>query len=312
MLLYFGQSAEISGGAAFLLRNSGLKSIIKAGSGERSQVRKDGCGMKIIEFFGLRVKPRITKGKHMFKPLETGALWEGCFAIRDKDGNCFLLRTDRGYLAIDAGYKRSANVRMGLETLGIDPCQVHTVFLTHLDIDHAGGMDVEAGEIFPGAEIYLSREENEYLKGTIFRKEIGSIHCRMPIRLREDRKLLEDREKVRCGGIIVEAVYAPGHSAGHTAYRIGENLFVGDCLISDGEAGWCFYDFWNWDTEKNRETLAMLEGYCRDQGIRRVITSHSGILPPDRAFVHREESPQWRKKGFQGIPGAMEDPYGEP
>ena len=267
--------------------------------------------MKVIEFFGLQVKPRITRGKHMLQPMETGALAEGLWCIRDKDGNCFLRRTEHGYLAIDSGYKNSANVRRGLAQLGIAAEEVHTVFLTHLDIDHAGGMDLEAGEIFPAAGIYLSRPENEYLRGTIFRKEIGPIRCRMPIRLREDRHLLEDREVVWCDGTEVEAIYAPGHSAGHTAYRIGKDLFAGDCLISDGTAGWCFYDFWNWDSAVNRKTLQMLEDYCRREDIERVITSHSGMLPPGAAFRHRDTAPQWRKKGFQLIPDAEDDPFRE-
>ena len=265
--------------------------------------------MKIIEFFGLKVKPRMTRGRHMFQPMETGPLSQDMWCIRDKDGNCFLKRTDRGYLAIDSGYKNSENVRKGLIQLGITPDQVHTVFLTHLDIDHAGGMDLDAGEIFPKARIYLSRPENEYLRGTIFRKEIGPIRCRMPIRLREDRCLLEDREQVLCDGVTVEAVYAPGHSAGHTAFRIDDVLFAGDCMISDGREGWCFYDFWNWNTDVNRQTLQRLEDYCRDRKIRQVITSHSGILPPEAAFRHREIAPNWREKGFCLIPDAEEDLY---
>ena len=265
--------------------------------------------MKIIEFFGLKVKPRLTRGKHMFMPMETGALAENLWCIRDKDVNCFLRRTDHGYLAIDSGYKRSDNVRRGLKALQISPEEVHTVFLTHLDIDHAGGMDLDAGEIFPRANIYLSRTENEYLRGTIFRKEIGPIRCKMPIRLRDDRHLLEDRERICCDGVTVEAVYAPGHSAGHTAYRIGTDLFAGDCLIFDGREGWCFYDFWNWNTGVNRATLQMLESYCRQERIRRVITSHSGMLAPETAFLHWDTAPEWKEKGFELIPGAEDDLY---
>ena len=266
--------------------------------------------MKLIEFFGLKVKPRMTRGRHMFQPMETGALSENLWCIRDKDVNCFLCRTGNGYLAIDSGYKHSANVREGLRQLQIRPEEVRAVFLTHLDIDHAGGMDLDAGEIFPQAEVYLSRPENEYLAGTIFRKEIGPISCRMPIRLRENRKLLADRETVLCDGVAVEAVYAPGHSAGHTAYRIGTDLFAADCLIFDGTEGWCFYDFWNWNTGINRETLRMLEQYCRERGIKRVISAHSGILGPETAFVHREIAPNWKEKGFELIPGAEDDLYG--
>ena len=265
--------------------------------------------MKIIEFFGLHIKPKITKGKHMLKPMETGQLSENLWCIRDKDVNCFLYKTEHGYLAIDSGYKNSTNMRSGLRQLHIDPNQVHTVFLTHLDIDHAGGMDIDAGELFKNATIYLSVPENEYLKGTIFRKQIGPIHCQLPIRLRSSRKLLQDKEIVNCDGISVETVYAPGHSAGHTAYRIGNNLFAGDCLIYDGQSGWCFYDFWNWNTKVNKETLLNLQQYCIEHPIQRVISSHSGILDVAHAFEKSQQTPDWKEKGFQFIPDAPDNPF---
>ena len=265
--------------------------------------------MKIIEFFGLQVKPRITKGKHMFKPLETGKLSENLWCIQDKDVNCFLYKTKTGYLAIDSGYKQSQNIRQGLKQLQIPREKVHTVFLTHLDIDHAGGMDADATEVFPNATIYLSKTENEYLKGTIFRKQIGPIRCKMPIHLKEKRNLLSDHEIISCDGIDVEAIYAPGHSAGHTVYRIANILFVADCLIFDGNAGWCFYDFWNWNTTMNKQTLQMLESYAKENKIETIITSHSGMLSCQNAFLHRDMAPNWKEKGFQFIPDAPDDPY---
>lgn len=265
--------------------------------------------MKIIEFFGLQIKPRITKGKHMFKPLETGKISKNLWCIKDKDVNCFLYKTKTGYLAIDSGYKKSQNIRQGLEQLQISREKVHTVFLTHLDIDHAGGMDADAKEIFPNATIYLSTPENEYLKGTIFRKQIGPIACKMPIRLKQDRILLDDHEIISCDGVEVEAIYTPGHSAGHTTYRIGKNLFVGDCIISDGMSGWCFYDFWNWNTDINKHSLQILERYAKENKIKRIITSHSGILSCQTAFLHRDTAPNWKEKGFQLIPDAPNDPY---
>lgn len=58
--------------------------------------------MYLIEFFGAKVKPRITRGKGMWKPLETGWLNEDILAIRDKDVNCFLIRGTDGFIAIDS------------------------------------------------------------------------------------------------------------------------------------------------------------------------------------------------------------------
>lgn len=50
-----------------------------------------------------------------------------------------LIRAGNSFVAIDSGYSNSKNTRDGLKRLGIDAESVKAVFLTHLDIDHAGG-----------------------------------------------------------------------------------------------------------------------------------------------------------------------------
>ena len=170
-------------------------------------------------------------------------------------------------------------------------------------------MDIDSDILFKNAKVYVSIPENEYLKGTIFRKKIGPIACSFPIRLTPNRILLQDHQIIQCDGIEVEAIYAPGHSAGHTAYRIDSMLFAGDCLIFDGHVGWCFYDFWNWNTKINIQTLKMLDNYCKQNKIQQVITSHSGMLDASLAFQKYDQTPNWKVKGFQFIPDAEEDVY---
>ncbi|HEY0139908.1 MAG TPA: MBL fold metallo-hydrolase [Thermoanaerobaculia bacterium] len=38
----------------------------------------------------------------------------------------------------------------------------------------------------------------------------------------------------KIGGMLIEPIFTPGHTKGSTCYRIGENLFTGDVLFSEG------------------------------------------------------------------------------
>lgn len=267
--------------------------------------------MKLIEFFGLKVKPRITHGKHMFKPLITSRLSNHLYAIKDKDVNCFLIEYNDGYIAIDSGYKNSKNMRLGLDKLGINPDLVKHVFLTHLDIDHAGGMDINQDVIFKNAKIYLSKKEYGYITKESCRKKILGIKLKMPINLSNNLTFVSDEQDIMIGNITIHCVFAPGHSVGHTCYILENILFIGDALISDGNVGWCFYDFWNMDTTLNKKTLIHLEDVCKQMNIKTVITSHSGMLEESRAFVNKFICPKWKKKGFCFIPDAPIDPYAD-
>ena len=242
--------------------------------------------MNLIEFFGLKIKPRITKGKGMWNPLNN-QIYDGVICLRDKDVNCFLLKDTDGYIAIDSWYKNSRNIRAALTQYGISANEIKSVFLTHLDIDHAGGIDIHSQSIYPNAKIYLGVQESKYLTGEYYRKKILFHKCKLPI-------------------------YTVGHTLGHTAYIVNKKwLFSGDCIVANENGGYCFYDFWNSDTKLNMQSLEKLEKLCSDLKIEKVFTAHSGVLSPLTAFRHKNESPNWRKKGFIFCKTADINPYKE-
>lgn len=85
----------------------------------------------------------------------------------------------------------------------------------------------------------------------------------------------------------VEAISVSGHTLGHTVYLLDDSiLFSGDCLISNGEAGFCFYNFWNADTSRNIMSLKGLQELCAARRMSSIITSHSGVLPTDKVFLN--------------------------
>jgi glyoxylase-like metal-dependent hydrolase (beta-lactamase superfamily II) len=110
-----------------------------------------------------------------------GALMDGVsrHTLRGRlTSHCLLLETDRGLVLIDTGYglrdvrdphSRLARVFLALlrpelreemtafrqiERLGLDPRDVRHIVLSHLDFDHAGGLDD-----FPQATVHLLADE---------------------------------------------------------------------------------------------------------------------------------------------------------
>lgn len=265
--------------------------------------------MKLVEFFGLKVKPKITKGKGMWNPLPTHFRNDGIAVIRDKDVNMFLIPSDSGYVAIDSGYKNSVYIADGLKSLGIKPESVRAVFLSHLDIDHAGGVDAKSDNVFPNAQVWLGAEEEKYLSGKYARKKIMGISCRSPISLRNDYVSMHGISEATVDGVTLGIVPCYGHTKGHLAYRYGKLLFSGDSIISDGKKGYPFYGFWNADSEQLNGSLNDLKTYCEENGIEEIITSHSGVLDTVNAFAGMNEQINWRKKGFVFNPDAPYNAY---
>lgn len=271
--------------------------------------RGDGS-MNLVEFFGTVIKPKKVKGKGMMSPLETGWLDEELGYVRDKDVNAFFIRTKNGYIAIDSGYKNSENMKKGMENLGIQPRKVHSLFLTHLDLDHAGGVDKYCFNIFPTAEVYLGKEEEKYLIEIYSRKKIAGIKLASPISLREGYKTLDDGSITEIDGVKIRSFLTPGHTLGHTSYLIGDRLFTGDTLILGDDGGYCFWDFWNTDSDMNKASLDRLYEIAKANDVKYIITSHNGLCDNiEKAFLHRDTYINWRKKGFVFRKDAPFDPY---
>ena len=48
--------------------------------------------------------------------------------------------------------------------------------MTHVDVDHAGGMDKKGNPIFPNAQVYIGNEEEQYLTSKMYRmKKLGFL-----------------------------------------------------------------------------------------------------------------------------------------
>ncbi len=111
------------------------------------------------------------------------------------------------------------------EALGIAHKDIDYVYITHLHGDHIGGMLNGDEAAFPLAKVYMSKAEHD-------------AWMNMPDeRNAQQRKLMaayEGRINLFTPGDVlpgkVETIDAAGHTPGHTAYRSGSFLVIGDLV----------------------------------------------------------------------------------
>jgi len=105
-----------------------------------------------------------------------------------------------------------------LERAERDGIEIGHILVTHPHGDHVAGL-AEARERLGNPPVVAHPETAA---------EIGL----------DVERTLEDGETLRSGGIEIEALYTPGHAAGHLAYRIDrDDLFTADVLFKGTVGG---------------------------------------------------------------------------
>lgn len=111
-----------------------------------------------------------------------------------------------------------------LAKLGLQPDDIDAVLLTHAHPDHIGGLVNAQGEaIFPRAELFISRDEYDYLQddnqfATVSDRVKGNfLLARSVFKQYQDRLQLIDDGEVLAG---IHAIPLKGHTPGHTGYSI--------------------------------------------------------------------------------------------
>jgi glyoxylase-like metal-dependent hydrolase (beta-lactamase superfamily II) len=151
--------------------------------------------------------------------------------------NGYLVRAAGRTVLIDAGaggFKQwGGRLKANLLFAGIQPSQIDAILLTHAHPDHVGGLvDASGDTVFPNAELVVHEQE------VAFWQDDGNL-SRAAERARGNflvaRQAFDGyRETLRtfAGGEVlpgITAVSLPGHTAGHTGYRLesnGQNLLV--------------------------------------------------------------------------------------
>lgn len=159
------------------------------------------------------------------KPLATGPIsGTDILAVSSGRNNLFLLPTDEGYIAIDAG-TNADTVQKGLTQLDIDPADIAYVLLTHSDYDH-----VAALTIFPNAQICLGKDELPLVNGAAKRNLFSRNTLPAEIKLSE-LTLLTNGQELTIGEYTVRCLKVPGHTPGSMVYAVNSQyLFTGDAF----------------------------------------------------------------------------------
>jgi glyoxylase-like metal-dependent hydrolase (beta-lactamase superfamily II) len=249
--------------------------------------------MNLVEFFSTLLKLKTGEEEYIFAPITNEKIGENIYALRDGEVNAFLYKKENVIIAIDCGYKNSENISKAMEHFNISENDVSHLFITHLDIDHAGGIDKTCRRLFKNAKVYIGKIEKK-----LHRKKNWFSRLKLPIELPDGCTILEDRQTEFLGKIKIQAIHIPGHTAGHLCYLIDDTyLFTGDSIILIQGKGYCFYNQWNVDSNLNMKSLEKLKML---EGIKLVITSHSGYTEDiHNAFLTTNELPNLKEKNYK-------------
>jgi glyoxylase-like metal-dependent hydrolase (beta-lactamase superfamily II) len=151
----------------------------------------------------------------------------------------YVLLTERPCL-VETGTALSAPVvRDGISALGISPADLVTVVVTHIHLDHAGGVgDIAAA--YPKAEIVVHERGARHLVdparlvasarqvyGDVMDEMFGDLKPTDATRIRA----VDDGDVVKLGGSrVLTACYSPGHAQHHVGLldSVSGDLYVGD------------------------------------------------------------------------------------
>jgi glyoxylase-like metal-dependent hydrolase (beta-lactamase superfamily II) len=181
--------------------------------------------------------------KDMFLPPEV-LDWPLNVAVVRSGGRTILI--DSGLGTEFPGFPRAGQLAMRLDGAGIDPASVTDVVLTHLHMDHIGGLLVDGlrGRLRPDVRVHLAAAEAEFWEAPDFSRTVMPAPIPEVLRstaaqfldvYRSQLRPFETEYEVAPGVLIVRT---GGHTPGHSIVRLesrGERLtFAGDAVFQPG------------------------------------------------------------------------------
>lgn len=173
--------------------------------------------------------------------------------------NGFLIRKNGKYILFDAGLglDKGGALLDKLVMLNIKPEDIETVCITHCHGDHIGGMLTNGQPSFPNAEVYCADKELKSFQNDKTMQDMLKVYGDRVHQFTAGDTLL---------GYIV-TIDAPGHTPGHTLFKIDNLLIIGDLLhaaaLQIPHPEYCArYDM---DKKKAVATRQQMYQYIKDQ-----------------------------------------------
>lgn len=125
-----------------------------------------------------------------------------------------------------------------LDSCGISPENIEMIFITHLHGDHIGGLMQNGMATFPNAKLYVNKVEYD---AWMAMPQEQTERLRTTFEAYGSRLVTFDiTDELPCG---IEAIEAYGHTPGHTIYKAGDVLIVGDIMhgtaLQNGNPQYC-------------------------------------------------------------------------
>lgn len=201
----------------------------------------------------------------IFKPIKTQKVTENVYAVRTLISNFYIYTDGENTISFDTGFVPPI-IKSALNKLAVSADSISTVFLTHSDYDHVGGI-----RLLKNAQIYLSADEEKMITYKQPRRLLIFNHS-----IKRDYKLLHDGEITYVGKIKIQSITTPGHTPGSMSYLVNDSiLFSGDTLsIINGEIK-PFSRLQNMDTGLQKKSIQKLASI---NNIKWIYTGHSGYL----------------------------------
>jgi N-acyl homoserine lactone hydrolase len=161
-------------------------------------------------------------------------------------------------------FKVSRTLRSQLDALGVDPCAVDYLGLSHLHVDHVGNL-----ELFPSSTVLL--HENECAAGFGPNAEAFTLIPETYAALDRDRVRAVSGDHDVFGDGIVVLVPLLGHTPGHQGLLVelrdtGPVLLAGDIAYSAADYAQSAVRAANVDVEASRRAIERAKALERERG----------------------------------------------
>ncbi|WXG43449.1 MAG: MBL fold metallo-hydrolase [Promethearchaeati archaeon SRVP18_Atabeyarchaeia-1] len=174
------------------------------------------------------------------------------------DGNIYVLRDRNSVTLIDTGTGLSvSDIYRYVESLGLRKEAIRKVVLTHVHIDHSGGLPRIVKDLSPQVLVYeLEAPYIETGRGSVILSTLmGMTYPPTKVDVK-----LKDGETLEIGENRLKVINTPGHTAGSICLFDEEKgmLFSGDTVFADGSFG--RVDFPTGDPDALVKSIEMLSG----------------------------------------------------